>query len=281
MTPAATSPLGQTACYADQYDPALLFLIARAPHRAELGIGATLPFMGADLWTAFELSWLNARGKPQVALAHLAVPCESINIIESKSLKLYLGSFNNSRFADAADVVTHLRADLTEAAWRGGVVQSSVGVKLVAADVFDREPIFDLDGLSLDRLDLDCNRYNPAPELLSAATDEEPVSEVLTSNLLRSNCPVTGQPDWGSVQISYFGPQIDQAGLLRYLISFRQHQGFHEDCVERMFMDVSARCRPHKLSVYARYTRRGGIDINPFRTSYPQALPPNRRNARQ
>ncbi|OIP15458.1 MAG: NADPH-dependent 7-cyano-7-deazaguanine reductase QueF [Comamonadaceae bacterium CG_4_9_14_3_um_filter_60_33] len=281
MTPAATSPLGQTACYADQYDPALLFPIARAPHRAELGIGATLPFMGADLWTAFELSWLNARGKPQVALAHLAVPCESINIIESKSLKLYLGSFNNSRFADAADVVTHLRADLTEAAWRGGVVQSSVGVKLVAADVFDREPIFDLDGLSLDRLDLDCNRYNPAPELLSAATDEEPVSEVLTSNLLRSNCPVTGQPDWGSVQISYFGPQIDQAGLLRYLISFRQHQGFHEDCVERMFMDVSARCRPHKLSVYARYTRRGGIDINPFRTSYPQALPPNRRNARQ
>jgi len=281
MTPAATSPLGQTACYADQYDPALLFPIARAPHRAELGIGATLPFMGADLWTAFELSWLNARGKPQVALAHLAVPCESINIIESKSLKLYLGSFNNSRFADAADVVTHLRADLTEAAWRGGVVQSSVGVKLVAADVFDREPVFDLDGLSLDRLDLDCNRYNPAPELLSAATDEEPVSEVLTSNLLRSNCPVTGQPDWGSVQISYFGPQIDQAGLLRYLISFRQHQGFHEDCVERMFMDVSARCRPHKLSVYARYTRRGGIDINPFRTSYPQALPPNRRNARQ
>jgi 7-cyano-7-deazaguanine reductase len=281
MPPAASSPLGQAACYADQYDPALLFPIARAPQRAELGIGVTLPFLGADLWTAYELSWLNARGKPQVALAHITVPCESANLIESKSLKLYLGSFNNSRFADATEVLERLRADLTEAAWRGAVVQNSVGVKLVPAELFDREPIYELDGLSLDRLDLDCDRYTPAPELLHAATDEAPVSEVLTSNLLRSNCPVTGQPDWGSVQISYFGPQIDQAGLLRYIVSFRQHQGFHEDCVERMFMDIMARCQPHKLSVYARYTRRGGLDINPFRTSYPQALPSNHRNARQ
>lgn len=275
------SPLGQACAYADQHDASLLFPIARAPQRADLGIGATLPFLGADLWTAYELSWLNARGKPQVALAHLAVPCESVNLIESKSLKLYLGSFNNTRFADATEVAVRLRTDLTEAAWRGGVVQSSVGVNLVTADVFDREPIYELDGLSLDRLDLDCDRYTPAPELLSSVIDEAPVSEVLTSNLLRSNCPVTGQPDWGSVQISYFGPQIDQAGLLRYLISFRNHQGFHEDCVERMFMDIMARCRPHKLSVYARYTRRGGLDINPFRTSHPQALPPNHRNARQ
>jgi 7-cyano-7-deazaguanine reductase len=275
------SPLGKHTLYADQYDASLLFPIARAAQRAELGLGASLPFLGADLWTAFELSWLNARGKPQVALAHITVPCESVNIIESKSLKLYLGSFNNSRFTDAADVLARLRTDLTEAAWRGAVVQSSVGVKLVPAELFDREPIEELDGLSLDRLDLDCDRYTPAPELLSAATLEAPVSEVLTSNLLRSNCPVTGQPDWGSVQISYFGPQIDQAGLLRYLISFRNHQGFHEHCVERMFMDITARCQPHKLSVYARYTRRGGLDINPFRTSYPQALPPNRRNARQ
>jgi len=275
------SRLGKPTIYADQYDASLLFPIARAPQRAELGLGASLPFMGADLWTAFELSWLSPRGKPQVALAHITVPCESVNLIESKSFKLYLGSFNNTRFADAAEVLARLRADLTEAAWRGAVVQSSVGVKLVAAEWFDREPIEELDGLSLDRLDLDCDRYSPAPELLSAATDEAPVSEVLTSNLLRSNCPVTGQPDWGSVQISYFGPQIDQAGLLRYLISFRKHNGFHEDCVERMFMDLQARCQPHKLSVYARYTRRGGLDINPFRTSYPQALPANRRTARQ
>lgn len=275
------SQLGKPTVYADQYDASLLFPIARAPQRADLGLGASLPFLGADLWTAFELSWLNTRGKPQVALAHITVPCESVNIIESKSFKLYLGSFNNTRFADAADVVARLRADLTEAAWRGAVVQSSVGVKLVAAELFDREPIEELDGLSLDRLDLDCDRFTPAPELLCAATHEAPVSEVLTSNLLRSNCPVTGQPDWGSVQISYFGPQIDQAGLLRYIISFRNHQGFHEHCVERMFMDIQARCQPHKLSVYARYTRRGGLDINPFRSSYPQALPPNRRNARQ
>jgi 7-cyano-7-deazaguanine reductase len=138
-----------------------------------------------------------------------------------------------------------------------------------------------LAGLSLDRLDLDCDRYQPAPDLLSAASDEAPVEEVLTSNLLRSNCPVTGQPDWGSVRISYFGPQIDQAGLLRYIVSFRNHNGFHEDCVERMFMDIRQRCKPHKLSVYARYTRRGGLDINPFRSSWPQALPSNVRHARQ
>jgi len=275
------SMLGQATVYSDHYDAALLFPIPRAPQRAELGLGAPLPFLGADLWTAFELSWLNPRGKPQVALAHITVPCESVNIIESKSLKLYLGSFNNTRFADAEEVAARLRADLTEAAWRGAVVQASVGIRLVPADLFDREPIEELDGLSLDRLDLDCDRYTPAPDLLSAMTDEAPLSEVLTSNLLRSNCPVTGQPDWGSVQISYFGPQIDQAGLLRYIISFRNHQGFHEHCVERMFMDIQARCKPHKLSVYARYTRRGGLDINPFRTSYPQALPPNRRNARQ
>jgi len=274
-------PLGQTSAYVDQYDAALLFPIARAAPRSVLGLKARLPFLGADLWTAFELSWLGPRGKPEVALAHITVPCESVNIIESKSLKLYLNSFNSTRFADAAQVLSTLRTDLTEAAWRGGVVQSSVGVKLIVADLFDREPLFELDGLSLDRLDLDCDSYSPAPELLTSVTDEAPVSEVLTSNLLRSNCPVTGQPDWGSLQISYFGPQIEQAGLLRYIVSFRNHNGFHEDCVERMFMDIQQRCQPHKLAVYARYTRRGGLDINPFRTSYPQPLPVNVRNARQ
>ena len=281
MNPLNASLLGKSTHYADQYDATLLFPVPRAAQRQALGLAGALPFLGADLWTAFELSWLNARGKPQVALAHFTVPCESVNLIESKSLKLYLGSFNNSRFNDSAEVLARLRADLTEVAWRGGAMQSSVGVKLIAAELFDREPLFELDGLSLDRLDLDCDCYTPAPELLSAATDEAPVSEVLTSNLLRSNCPVTGQPDWGSVQISYFGPQIDQAGLLRYIISYRNHTGFHEHCVERMFMDIQQRCQPHKLSVYARYTRRGGLDINPFRTSYPQALPANVRNARQ
>ncbi len=283
MTSAHSQPLppDKRARDADVADSALLCPISRATKRQPLGLGSKLPFLGADLWTAFELSWLNPRGKPQVALAHFTVPCESVNLIESKSLKLYLGSFASTHFADAAELQQRLRADLNEAAWRGAVVQSSVGVRLVGVDQFDNESMAELSGLSLDRLDLDCDRYTPAPDLLSAATDEEPVSEVLTSRLFKTNCPLTGQPDWASVQIAYFGPQIEQAGLLRYIVSFRDHAGFHEDCVERMFVDISQRCQPHKLSVLARYTRRGGLDINPFRTSYPQPLPLNQRTARQ
>ena len=275
------SQLGKASSYADQYDAALLFPIPRAGKRLELGITGAPPFLGADLWTALELSWLNARGKPQVALAHFTVPCETPNIVESKSFKLYLNSFNQTRFAEAAEVQARLRADISEAAWRGAPQASSVGVKLLLPDMFDREPVHELDGLSLDRLDVECSRYTPAPELLSATLGEPPVSEVLTSNLLKSNCPVTGQPDWGSVQIRYSGPQIEQAGLLQYLVSFRKHNEFHEQCVERIFMDLWTRCKPAKLSVYARYTRRGGLDINPFRTSYPQGLPANIRTARQ
>ena len=275
------SQLGKPSAYIDQYDASLLFPIPRAGKRAEIGVAAAAPFFGADLWTAFELSWLNLRGKPQLALAHFMVPCESINIVESKSFKLYLNSFNNTPFADAAQVQARLRADITEAVWRGGVQQSSVGVKLIAPELFDCEPVHELDGLSLDRLDVECTRYEPAPDLLSAAVDEQPVTEVLVSNLLKSNCLVTGQPDWGSVQISYTGPQMEQEGLLKYLVSFRNHNEFHEQCVERIFMDIWSRCKPMKLTVYARYTRRGGLDINPFRTSHPAALPANIRTARQ
>jgi len=275
------SPLGKASAYADQYDASLLFPIPRAGKRADIGISAAPPFLGADLWTAFELSWLNQRGKPQVALAHITVPCESPNIIESKSFKLYLNSFNSTRFLDAAEVQARLRADLSEAAWRGAAQPSSVGVKLLLPELFDREPVHELDGLSLDRLDVECTQYTPAPELLRAAVNEPPVTEVLTSNLLKSNCLITGQPDWASVRISYSGPQIDQEGLLQYLISFRHHNEFHEQCVERIFMDLWMRCQPHKLTVYARYTRRGGLDINPFRTSHPQGLPANVRTARQ
>jgi 7-cyano-7-deazaguanine reductase len=281
MNTAHDSQLGKASAYADQYAPELLFPIPRAAKRQALGLTAVLPFLGADMWTAFELSWLGPRGKPQLALAHITVPCESSHIIESKSLKLYLNSFNNTVFADAAAVLAHLRADLNEAAWRGAVVQSSVGVRLLDPELFDREPVQELDGLSLDRLDVECRQYTPAPELLRAAADEPPVTEVLTSRLLKSNCLVTGQPDWGSVQISYSGAAIDQEGLLQYLVSFRNHHEFHEQCVERIFMDIWQRCQPHKLAVYARYTRRGGLDINPFRTSYAQALPANVRTARQ
>jgi 7-cyano-7-deazaguanine reductase len=283
------SQLGKTSAYVDQYDASLLFPIPRAEKRAELGLSASTPFFGADMWTAFELSWLNLRGKPQVALAHFTVPCETPNLIESKSFKLYLNSFNNTPFADADAVKARLRADLSEAVWRDTTATAptkvaapaSIGVRILLPELFDREPVYELDGLSLDRLDVECTRYTPAPELLRVEAGAAPVSEVLVSNLLKSNCLVTGQPDWGSVQISYTGAPIDQEGLLQYLVSFRNHNEFHEQCVERIFMDIWTRCQPLKLSVYARYTRRGGLDINPFRTSHPQALPVNTRMARQ
>ena len=281
MTYETQSPLGKATAYADQYDPSLLFPLPRLAKREEIGAGAQTPFFGADLWTAYELSWLNPRGKPQVALAHVTIPAESTHIVESKSFKLYLNSFNGSTFTDAAAVQARLRADLSEAVWRGGPVQASVGVRVVEPERFGDERVAEFEGLSLDRLDIECTRYTPAPELLTAAFDEQPVEEVLTSDLLKSNCLVTSQPDWGSVQIGYSGPQIDQEGLLQYLVSFRNHNEFHEQCVKRIFMDLWRRCKPVKLVVYARYTRRGGLDINPFRTSHPMALPPNVRTARQ
>ena len=275
------SQLGKSSSYVDQYDTALLFPIARRSKRDEIGLTGTLPFFGADLWTAYELSWLNPRGKPQLALARITVPAESTHIVESKSVKLYLNSFNNSVFADASAVQTRLREDLSAAVWQGGAVMSSVGVQLVLPQDFDKEPVHELDGLNLDRLDLECAHYQPAPELLTAQLNEAPVTETLTSQLLKSNCLVTGQPDWGSVRISYTGPQIDQAGLLQYIVSFRNHNEFHEQCVERIFMDIWRACKPSKLEVYARYTRRGGVDINPWRTSHPMAAPVNIRTARQ
>ena len=275
------SQLGKPSAYVDHYDASLLFPMSRAPKRHELGLLGELPFFGADLWTAFELSWLTPRGKPQVAIAQVTVPCETPNIVESKSFKLYLNSFSNSAFASPDEVRDRIRSDISEAVWRDASRQSSVGVKILLPDQFDTQPVRELDGLSLDRLDIECTDYQPRPELLTAASEQKPVQETLTSNLLKSNCLVTGQPDWGSVQIRYAGPQIDQGGLLRYLVSFRNHNEFHEQCVERIFMDIWQRCKPVKLTVYARYTRRGGLDINPFRTSHPQPLPASVRTARQ
>ncbi|MGJ7510883.1 NADPH-dependent 7-cyano-7-deazaguanine reductase QueF [Variovorax sp. GT1P44] len=276
------SQLGRASAYVDHYDASLLFPIPRSTQREAMGIkGTTLPFFGADLWTAFELSWLNARGKPQLAIAHFTVPCETPNIVESKSFKLYLNSFNSTVFADAEAVRARLRADLSEAVWRGSDRSGSVGVKLLAPSEFNSEAVHEFEGLDLDRLDIECTHYQPAPELLSSDTTQAPVTETLTSRLLKSNCLVTGQPDWGSVQIRYSGPQIDQAGLLAYIVSFRNHNEFHEPCAERMFTDIWRHCQPTKLAVHARYTRRGGLDINPFRTSWPQPLPANTRTARQ
>ena len=269
------SPLGQASAYPACYDASLLFPLPRQQGRSDLGLGATLPFTGADLWTAFEVSWLNPRGKPQVAIAHITVPCESPHLIESKSFKLYLNGYNQTVFDGVQAVQARLRVDLAEAAWRGHPGGGSVGVQLLGPERMALELVEPLDGLSLDRLDVECTHDQPAPELLVADATQTAVEEVLVSDLLKSNCPVTGQPDWASVRIAYTGHPIDQAGLLRYIVSFRTHNGFHEQCVERIFMDIWNRCKPTRLSVYARYTRRGGLDINPWRTSHPQRLPVN------
>lgn len=279
MTPTYTpefSPLGKKVDYQDQYDHSLLFPIARQQKRDEIGVAANaLPFHGVDLWTGFELSWLNARGKPQVAIATFRIPADSPNLIESKSFKLYLNSYNQTRIASWDQVQAQLSMDLSNAA--GGKVE----VSLLSPADFGREQIVELAGSSIDELDIEVDNYAPCPQLLHADAANV-VSETLCSQLLKSNCLVTGQPDWGSVQISYTGPRIDREALLRYLIGFRQHNEFHEQCVERIFTDVLQACAPQRLTVYARYTRRGGLDINPWRSNDPAAVPPaNVRTARQ
>ncbi|TWG83886.1 7-cyano-7-deazaguanine reductase [Cupriavidus gilardii J11] len=277
MTLPEHSPLGKASAYKTEYDASLLFPIPRAGKRAEIGVpeGRSLPFFGVDIWNAYEVSWLNTRGKPQIALASFIIPADTPNIVESKSFKLYLNSFNQTRLASPEALQQLLHHDLSEAT--GGTVQ----VRLTQEADFGRQQMGELDGLLLDRLDIETDIYEPAPHLLRAEQDETPVEETLVSHLLKSNCLVTGQPDWGSVQIRYVGAPIDQEGLLKYLISFRNHNEFHEQCVERIYMDVMRQCKPVKLAVYARYTRRGGLDINPFRTNFNTPWPDNRRNARQ
>lgn len=274
MTP-EQSQLGKAVAYQDHYDPSLLFPIARRPARAEIAVPDPLPFFGADLWNAYELSWLTPRGKPQIAVASFVVSADTPNIVESKSFKLYLGSFAQTPYDSAEAVRDAIRRDVSAAC--GAPVQ----VKLTLPHEFGQLALDELAGTPLDRLDLDTDIYQPSPDLLFAQKDAAPVDETVFSNLLKSNCPVTGQPDWGSVQIRYVGPPIDHAGLLRYIISYRSHTGFHEQCVERIFMDILHRCEPVKLAVYARYTRRGGLDINPFRTNFNLPLPDNARTARQ
>jgi len=271
----ADSPLGKSAAYRSDYAPELLFPIARQGKRDELKLTGTLPFFGADIWNAYEVSWLNMRGKPQVAIATFTAPADSPNIIESKSFKLYLNSFNQTRLANEDALLALLREDVS------GGFGAPVQVTLTLPDQFEKLKMGELEGLSLDRLDLEIDSYAPAPDILKANFHEAPVEEKLVSHLLKSNCLVTGQPDWASVQIHYVGPQIDQESLLRYLIGFREHNEFHEQCVERIFVDIMRACKPQKLAVYARYTRRGGLDINPWRTNFTSGRPPNLRNARQ
>ena len=269
------SPLGQQTQYVSVYSPELLFPIPRAASRESLLLNTDhLPFYGVDVWTGYELSWLDGRGKPVVAVAEFRIPCISRAIIESKSFKLYLNSFNQTRFTDAADVCATLEKDLSAAA--DAVVQ--VSLKPLSVDKLMH--IQTLEGYCLDELPITIDTYHPEPGLLQVHPQTQ-ADETLVSHLLKSNCPVTGQPDWASVQIRYAGAQIDHEGLLRYIVSFREHQDFHEHCVERMFVDIMARCQPQRLSVYARYTRRGGLDINPFRTTEPAEQPSSVRLVRQ
>jgi 7-cyano-7-deazaguanine reductase len=269
------SPLGKPTAYCETYAPQLLFPIARADKRREIGIGdGELPFFGEDLWNGYELSWLNPRGKPIVALAEFRVPAASPRLIESKSFKLYLNSFNQTRLASVAEVEAILTRDLSAAA--GAAVAARVW------PLSDRPArrIAWPDGIRLDDLDIDIDCYQPTPDLLSV-TAGPVVEETLYSHLLKSNCLVTGQPDWATVFVRYRGAPIDRAGLLRYVVSFRQHNEFHEQCVERMFIDITHRCQPQRLEVWARYTRRGGLDINPYRSSSTLPAPENVAEVRQ
>ncbi len=256
------NPLGQETICSHQYDPCLLFPISRQQKRDELGFDlSSLPFSGLDIWTAYEISWLNLKGKPVVAVADFSFPVDSPNLIESKSFKLYLNAFNGTKFKDQATVVSLMQVDLSKAC------EGAVCVEFLS--VSDDEVLLgSLPGECLDDIDIEIDTYQVQPKFLKMKASEDEVFTTVNSHLLKSNCLVTGQPDWGSVVIRYAGREIDKESLLRYIISFRNHDEFHEQCVERIFTDIMQYCQPKKLTVYARYTRRGGLDINPYRSNF-------------
>lgn len=276
--PEDTIPLGRRAEYPHTVDPTVLFPVARAAARGPLGIdAAALPFTGADIWNAWELSWLDARGKPCIAVVELRVPCDSPNIVESKSLKLYLNGYAMTRFDDAFAVRERIARDVS------ACVGADIEAVLLEPAQFARLQAADFAGEALDQQALDIADYaEPRAEHLRVQPHARMVEEALVSHAFRSRCPVTGQPDWASVQVRYRGMPIDRAGLLRYLVSFREHADFHEACVERMFVDIQRQCAPLQLLVYARFLRRGGIDINPWRaTPGFAAMLANLRGTRQ
>ena len=267
--------LGQKTEYASQYDRTLLQPVPRALNRDGLGITQNQPFtIGADIWTAYEISWLNEKGLPQVAIADIYLDYQSQNLIESKSFKLYLNSFNQSKFTDFNAVQQTMQRDLSECA------QGDVKVRLNPVAVYDSQKIDHLPGNCIDEQDIEITSYEFNADWLKDCVSDEIVEEKLVSHLLKSNCLITNQPDWGTLHIHYVGKKIDHEKLLRYVVSFRQHNEFHEQCVERIFCDLMHYAKPEKLTVYARYTRRGGLDINPFRSNF-ENLPENLRLARQ
>ena len=264
--------LGKPVLYKDQYDPSMLFPVPRSQNREQLP--PNISFHGVDVWNGYELSWLNEKGKPIVAIGEFAVPYDSPNLIESKSFKLYLNSFNGSRFSSMQAVAEKMKTDLSAAAGK------AVDVTLKSAGENVMRPQWPGDGVCIDELDVACQDYEVNAELLRCVDNPETVRETLYSQLLKSNCPVTGQPDWATVVVRYRGPKIDASALLQYIVSFRNHAEFHEHCVERMFCDLMQRCHPQQLSVFAKYTRRGGLDINPFRSNFEDWVD-NRRASRQ
>ena len=267
--------LGQKTEYASQYDRTLLQPVPRALNRDGLGITQNQPFtIGADIWTAYEISWLNEKGLPQVAIADIYLDYQSQNLIESKSFKLYLNSFNQSKFADFNAVQQIMQRDLSECA------QGDVKVRLNSVAVYNSQKIDHLQGDCIDEQDIEITSYEFNADWLKDCVSDEIVEEKLVSHLLKSNCLITNQPDWGTLHIHYVGNKINHEKLLRYVVSFRQHNEFHEQCVERIFCDLMHYAKPEKLTVYARYTRRGGLDINPFRSNF-ENLPENLRLARQ
>ena len=253
-------PLGRDTDYPQKYAPEVLCPIARAESRTRLGLAGGLPFTGVDIWNAWELTWLGPGDLPRVATAEFRVPADSPNIVESKSLKLYLNSFAMSSFDSEAAVTGTIAGDLELC------VGAPVTVSVSPVSGTEARQAARLAGTCLDDLQVACTDWDVNPELLQADLSTI-VTEDLHTHLLRSLCPVTAQPDNGSLQISYHGPKIDHAGLLRYIVSFREHDDFHEACIERMFVDLLSRCACVELSLHARYQRRGGIDINPVRTS--------------
>jgi 7-cyano-7-deazaguanine reductase len=261
-------PLGKETAYPQTYEPGVLFAVPRKDTRAALGLGDDLPFSGVDIWNAWDLTWLGPGKQPVVATAEIRVPTTTANLIESKSLKLYLGSFAMTEFCGPEDVRDTIARDLS------GCAGDPVGVALNTDTT-----VAALDGQCIDSLEVECAEWEVDADLLRADAGEI-VEESLHTHVLRSLCPVTAQPDLGSLQVTYAGPRIDPASLLRYIVSFREHNDFHEACVERIFVDISERCRPEKLSVFARYQRRGGIDINPFRSNV-KSRPDNPRLWRQ
>lgn len=266
--------LGKQTEYVSQYQPSLLQAVPRSLNREQLNLKESLPFYGADLWTGYEISWLNAKGKPVVAIGEFYVPYDSPNLVESKSFKLYLNSFNQTRFESWQAVQDAMAKDLSACAGR------PVSVKLFNVDVENKFQIMATPGENIDDLDIDVDDYEFSPELL-ALESQEVVEESLNSHLLKSNCLITSQPDWASIVINYRGAKLNREALLRYLISFRMHNEFHEQCVERIFCDINQMCQPEYLSVYARYTRRGGLDINPFRSSDDETIVADLRTHRQ